>query len=102
MWRGSAQGLGCVPEDCREVIATGKITTYAGRSKYQIVIDRMEIAGEGALLALLEKTRRRLDAEGMFAAERKRALPFLPRVIGVVTSPTIGRASCRERVCQYV
>ncbi|MBA4164198.1 MAG: exodeoxyribonuclease VII large subunit [Erythrobacter sp.] len=88
MWRGSAQRLGFVPEDGLEVIATGKITTYAGRSKYQIVIETLEIAGEGALLALLEKTRRRLDAEGLFAAERKRALPYLPRVIGVVTSPT--------------
>ncbi|TAD78229.1 MAG: exodeoxyribonuclease VII large subunit, partial [Sphingomonadales bacterium] len=71
-----------------EVIATGKLTTYPGRSKYQIVIDSMELAGEGALLALLEKTRARLAAEGLFAAERKRALPFLPQVIGVVTSPT--------------
>ena len=88
MWRGSAQRLGFVPEDGLEVIATGKITTYAGRSKYQIVIETLEIAGEGALLALLEKTRRRLEAEGLFAAERKRALPYLPRVIGVVTSPT--------------
>jgi exodeoxyribonuclease VII large subunit len=74
--------------DGLEVIATGKLTTYPGRSKYQIVIDRLELAGEGALLALLEKTRARLAAEGLFAAERKRALPFLPRVIGVVTSPT--------------
>jgi len=88
MWRGSAQRLAFVPEDGLEVIASGKITTYAGRSKYQIVIESMEIAGEGALLALLEKTRRRLDAEGLFAAERKRDLPYLPRVIGVVTSPT--------------
>lgn len=88
MWRGNAQRLAFVPEDGLEVIATGKLTTYAGRSKYQIVIDSLEIAGEGALLALLEKTRARLAAEGLFAEERKRRLPFLPKVIGVVTSPT--------------
>ncbi|MBE5074279.1 exodeoxyribonuclease VII large subunit [Erythrobacteraceae bacterium E2-1 Yellow Sea] len=88
MWRGNAQRLPFAPEDGLEVIASGKLTTYPGRSKYQIVIDSMEIAGEGALLALLEKTKARLAAEGLFAPERKRALPFLPRVIGVVTSPT--------------
>ena len=88
MWRGNAAALGFLPEDGIEVVASGKLTTYPGRSKYQIVIERMEIAGEGALLALLEKTRRRLEAEGLFAAERKRPLPFLPAVIGVVTSPT--------------
>lgn len=88
MWRGNAGRLAFVPEDGIEVIATGKLTTYPGRSKYQIVIDSLEIAGEGALLALLEKTRLRLEAEGLFARERKRRLPFLPRTIGVVTSPT--------------
>jgi len=88
MWRGNAERLGFVPEDGIEVVASGKLTTYPGRSTYQIVIERMEIAGEGALLALLEKTRLRLEAEGLFAAERKRPLPFLPGVIGVVTSPT--------------
>lgn len=88
MWRSATGRLSFKPEDGIEVIASGKLTTYAGRSKYQIVMDRMEIAGEGALLALLEKTRRRLEAEGLFAAERKRALPFIPRCIGVVTSPT--------------
>ncbi|MEM8724871.1 MAG: exodeoxyribonuclease VII large subunit, partial [Pseudomonadota bacterium] len=88
MWRGSTNRLAFVPEDGLEVIATGKLTTYAGRSKYQIVIDSLEIAGEGALLALLEKTRARLDAEGLFARERKQPLPFLPKTIGVVTSPT--------------
>ncbi|MHA7820686.1 MAG: exodeoxyribonuclease VII large subunit [Erythrobacter sp.] len=88
MWRGNAARLAFVPEDGIEVIATGKLTTYAGRSKYQIVIDSLEIAGEGALLALLEKTRARLEGEGLFASERKRPLPFLPRTIGVVTSPT--------------
>jgi exodeoxyribonuclease VII large subunit len=88
MWKGNAARLNFRAEDGLEVIATGKLTIYPGRSKYQIVIDSMELAGEGALLALLEKTRARLAAEGLFAAERKRALPFLPRVIGVVTSPT--------------
>ncbi|HBC14910.1 MAG TPA: exodeoxyribonuclease VII large subunit [Erythrobacter sp.] len=88
MWRGNTQRLPFDPEDGLEVVASGKVTTYPGRSKYQIVIERMELAGEGALLALLEKTRARLAAEGLFAAERKQPLPFLPRTIGVVTSPT--------------
>jgi exodeoxyribonuclease VII large subunit len=88
MWRGSVQRLAFLPEDGVEVIATGKLTTYPGRSNYQIVIERMEIAGEGALLALLAKTRARLEAEGLFDQSRKRALPFIPRRIGVVTSPT--------------
>ncbi len=88
MWKGSVARLGFRPEDGVEVIATGKLTTYPGRSNYQIVIDRMEIAGEGALLALLAKTRERLAAEGLFDAATKRPIPFLPRVIGVVTSPT--------------
>ena len=88
MWRGQVDRLPFRPEDGLEVVASGKITTYPGRSKYQIVIERMELAGEGALLALLEKTRARLAAEGLFDSDRKRALPFLPRTIGVVTSPT--------------
>ncbi len=88
MWKTSTARLGFAPADGVEVVATGKLTTYPGRSKYQIVIDRMELAGEGAMLALLEKLKARLLGEGLFDAERKRALPFLPRVIGVVTSPT--------------
>ena len=88
IWRTGAGTLAFRPEDGAEVIATGKLTTYPGRSKYQIVIDRMELAGEGALLALLEKRRKSLAAEGLFDAGRKRKLPFLPRVIGVITSPT--------------
>ena len=88
MWRGNTQRLPFQPEDGLEVIASGKLTTYPGRSKYQIVVERMELAGEGALLALLEKTRGRLQAEGLFDERRKRPLPFLPRTIGVVTSPT--------------
>jgi exodeoxyribonuclease VII large subunit len=88
IWRTSTGALAFRPEDGAEVIATGKLTTYPGRSKYQIVVERMELAGEGALLALLEKRRKALAAEGLFDAARKRKLPFLPRVIGVVTSPT--------------
>ncbi|CAM8673082.1 exodeoxyribonuclease VII large subunit [Sphingobium sp.] len=88
MWKGGAQRLAFSPQDGIEVIATGKLTTYPGRSKYQIVIERMELAGEGALMALLEKLKARLAGEGLFAVERKKALPFLPRTIGVVTSPT--------------
>ncbi|MFZ2996500.1 exodeoxyribonuclease VII large subunit [Sphingobium sp.] len=88
MWKGGAQRLAFAAQDGVEVIATGKLTTYPGRSKYQIVIERMELAGEGALMALLEKLKARLAGEGLFAVERKRPLPFLPRTIGVVTSPT--------------
>jgi len=88
MWKGTAQRLAFRPEDGIEVVASGKLTTYPGRSKYQVVVESMEIAGEGALLALLEKTRARLAAEGLFAPGRKRPLPYLSRVIGVVTSPT--------------
>ena len=88
MWRGTVGRLNFQPEDGLEVIATGKLTTYPGRSNYQLVIERMEVEGEGALLALLARTKARLEAEGLFAPERKLALPFLPRVIGVVTSPT--------------
>ena len=87
IWRGQAAALAFRPEDGAEVIATGKLTTYPGRSKYQIVVDRMELAGEGALMALLDKRRRALAAEGLFD-EPQAELPFLPRVIGVVTSPT--------------
>jgi exodeoxyribonuclease VII large subunit len=88
IWRTSTTALAFKPEDGAEVIATGKLTTYPGRSKYQIVVERMELAGEGALLALLERRRKALAADGLFDTARKRKLPFLPRVIGVVTSPT--------------
>ena len=88
IWRGQATALAFQPADGLEVVATGKLTTYAGRSKYQIVVDRLELAGEGALMALLEQRKRALAAEGLFDPTRKRALPFLPNLIGVVTSPT--------------
>ncbi|UCH74687.1 MAG: exodeoxyribonuclease VII large subunit [Rhodospirillales bacterium] len=87
-WRGVAGRLAVAPEDGLEVIATGRLTTYPGRSKYQIVIESIELAGEGALLKLLEERRRKLAAEGLFDEARKKMLPFLPQVIGVVTSPT--------------
>lgn len=87
-WRGQAGRLSVAPEDGLEVVATGRITSYPGRSKYQIVIDSLELAGEGALLKLLEQRRKALAAEGLFDEDRKRPLPFLPEVIGVVTSPT--------------
>jgi exodeoxyribonuclease VII large subunit len=87
-WRGAAGKLSLSPEDGMEVVATGRLTTYPGRSKYQIVIEQIELAGEGALLKLLEERRRRLAEEGLFDEQRKRRLPFLPEVIGVVTSPT--------------
>jgi len=88
IWRTSAGALAFRPEDGAEVIATGRLTTYPGRSKYQFVVERLELAGEGALLALLEKRRKALAAEGLFDPSRKRRLPFFPRSIGVVTSPT--------------
>jgi exodeoxyribonuclease VII large subunit len=87
-WRTTAIRLAVKPEDGMEVVCTGRLTTFPGRSKYQLIVDSIELAGIGALLKLLEERRRRLAAEGLFAAERKKPLPFLPAVIGVVTSPT--------------
>lgn len=88
MFKGSANTLTFQPEDGLEVIAIGKLTTFPGRSKYQIVVERMEPAGVGALLAQIEARRLKLAAEGLFDAARKRPLPHIPQVIGVVTSPT--------------
>lgn len=88
MWKGQAARLAFRPEDGIEVIATGKLTTYPGRSKYQLVVESLEVAGEGALMLLFEKLKARLGAEGLFDRERKQPLPYLPRTIGVVTSPT--------------
>ncbi len=88
IWKGAASKLPIKPEEGLEVIATGKITTFPGQSKYQIVIDHLEPAGAGALMALLEERKKRLAAEGLFDDERKKPLPYLPKVIGVVTSPT--------------
>ena len=88
IWRGTAASIRFQPEDGIEVVATGKLTTYPARSRYQIVVERLELAGQGALMALLDKRRRALAAEGLFDEGRKRALPFAPGRIGVVTSPT--------------
>ena len=88
IWRGSAAALSFDPEDGLETVAEGRLTTYAARSRYQIVIDRLEPAGVGALLALLEERRKKLSDEGLFDEERKRRLPYLPTTIGVITSPT--------------
>ncbi|OJX51260.1 exodeoxyribonuclease VII large subunit [Devosia sp. 66-22] len=88
VWKTSMFRLKFKPEEGMEVIATGRLTTFPKSSKYQIVIEQLEPAGAGALMALLEERRRKLAAEGLFAAERKQKLPYLPRVIGVVTSPT--------------
>ena len=88
VWRSTFGRLKFKPEEGLEIVAKGKITTYPGKSTYQIVIDELEPAGAGALMALLEKRKKQLAAEGLFDEALKKALPFLPRVIGVVTSPT--------------
>ena len=88
IWRTTVQALKFKPAEGLEVIATGRVTSYPGKSTYQIVIDALEPAGIGALMALLEERRKKLAAEGLFEAARKRPLPHLPRVIGLVTSPT--------------
>lgn len=87
-WKGVAAKMPFQPEAGLEVVCTGKISTYPGRSNYQLIVEWMEPAGAGALMALLEKRKKELAAEGLFAPERKKPLPFLPQVIGVVTSPT--------------
>lgn len=88
IWKGSFSKLKYRPEEGMEVIATGKITTFPGSSKYQIVIEQLEPAGAGALMALIEERKRRFTAEGLFDPAAKQLLPFLPKTIGVVTSPT--------------
>ncbi|ATQ43939.1 exodeoxyribonuclease VII large subunit [Caulobacter mirabilis] len=88
VWKGSVRNLSIRPEQGMEVIVTGRITTFPAGSRYQIVIETMEAAGVGALLAQLERLKQKLHAEGLFAAERKRRLPSMPAVVGVITSPT--------------
>lgn len=88
IWKGSVRGLGVQPQEGLEVIATGRLTTFPGQSKYQMVIEDLAPAGLGALMAMLEKRKAALAAEGLFDAGRKRPIPYLPAVIGVVTSPT--------------
>src|SRR5215813_3199873 len=82
-WRTTAMRLGMAPEDGMEVIVTGRLTSYAERSEYQLVIERIELAGVGALLKMIEERRKKLAAEGLFDIGRKRKLPVLPDVIGV-------------------
>jgi exodeoxyribonuclease VII large subunit len=88
IWKGVFSRLRFKPEEGMEVIATGKISTFPGSSKYQVIIETLEPAGIGALMMMLEERRRKLGAEGLFDAARKQLLPYLPGVIGVVTSPT--------------
>src|SRR5437764_6811469 len=88
IWRTTFARMRFKPQEGLEVIATGKLTTFPGSSKYQIVIDAMEPAGVGALMALMEERKKKLAAEGLFDEARKKPLPWLPEVIGVVTSPT--------------
>lgn len=88
IWKGVMNRLSMRPEEGMEVVCEGKLSTYPGRSNYQLVIDKMELAGAGALMALFEKRKKMLAAEGLFDAQRKQELPFMPKTIGVVTSPT--------------
>jgi exodeoxyribonuclease VII large subunit len=88
VWRSSVARLAAQPEDGTEVIATGRLTTYGARSQYQLIVEALELAGEGALLKQIEERKKRLAAEGLFEAARKTPLPTLPDVIGVVTSPS--------------
>jgi len=87
-WKGQVARMQICPEEGMEVIATGKLTTFPGQSKYQLIVDDVEPAGAGALMAMLEARRKALAAEGLFDPARKKAIPFLPGVIGVVTSPS--------------
>lgn len=88
IWRGTAERLAVRPEEGMEVIAVGRMTTFAGQSRYQLVIESLEPAGVGALMALLEQRKKKLADEGLFDPARKKPLPYLPEIIGVVTSPS--------------
>jgi exodeoxyribonuclease VII large subunit len=88
IWKQQARALRLKPEQGMDVVCTGRVTTYPGSSRYQLIVEQIELAGQGALMALLEERRKKLLAEGLFDASRKKRLPFLPGVIGVVTSPT--------------
>lgn len=87
-WKGTVTRLSVRPEEGMEVVCTGRLTTYPGRSNYQLIIETMELAGQGALLKMLEARRQKLAAEGLFEPARKKQIPFLPRLIGIITSPT--------------
>jgi len=88
MWKGVASTLKFRPEEGLEVVCEGRVSTYPGRSQYQLIVERMEPAGAGALMALLDQRKKMLAAEGLFDPARKKKPPFMPQVIGVVTSPT--------------
>lgn len=85
-WRGQASKLATQPEEGLEVVATGKITTFAGQSRYQMIVSEMSVAGVGALMAQLEKRKKKLESEGLFDKALKKEIPYLPEVIGVITS----------------
>ncbi len=87
-WQGQISGLSVVPEEGLEVVVTGRLTAFGAQSKYNLNVDEVAVAGQGALMALLEKRKKQLEAEGLFAPERKKPLPYLPQIIGVVTSPS--------------
>ncbi|MCL6284394.1 exodeoxyribonuclease VII large subunit [Ruegeria sp. 2012CJ41-6] len=87
-WKGQIAGLSVVPEEGLEVVVTGRLTAFGAQSKYNMNVDEVAVAGQGALMALLEKRKKQLESEGLFAPERKRTLPYLPQIIGVVTSPS--------------
>lgn len=88
IWKGVANRLATLPEEGMEVVAVGRVTTFGGQSKYQVVIEEIRPAGVGALMAMLDKRKKALEAEGLFAADRKKKIPYLPEIIGVVTSPS--------------
>ncbi len=88
VWTGNFAKLSVKPEQGLEVVCTGRVTTFQGQSKYQIVVEQMELAGQGALMAMLEERKKRLSKEGLFDEARKQPIPFLPEIVGVVTSPT--------------
>ncbi|MEY8841945.1 exodeoxyribonuclease VII large subunit, partial [Cribrihabitans sp. XS_ASV171] len=87
-WKGQIDGLSVVPEEGLGVVVTGRLTAFGAQSKYNMNVDEVAVAGQGALMALLEKRKKALESEGLFAPERKRPLPYLPQIIGVVTSPS--------------
>ncbi len=87
-WKGQISGLSVVPEEGLEVVVTGRLTAFGAQSKYNLNVDDVAVAGQGALMALLEKRRKQLDAEGLFDPSRKQPIPYLPEIIGVVTSPS--------------
>ncbi|MEO0653676.1 MAG: exodeoxyribonuclease VII large subunit [Pseudomonadota bacterium] len=87
-WKGQISSLSVAPEEGLEVVVTGRLTTFGAQSKYNMNVDEMAVAGVGALMAMLEKRKKALEAEGLFAQERKKPLPYLPEIIGAVTSPS--------------